>query len=110
MSQSGALSCSIGCTQLFNRVHSVAQSAALSCLIGCTQSFNRLYPLDQSGALTRQLASAKKRRSCHPKKVFAFFLHDFFFGRPPLFPFSRFSFDKTDASFRAQGSVFHRYT
>lgn len=64
---------SIGCTQLFNRLHSVAQSGALDCSIGCTQSFNWLYPLDQSGALTRQLASAKERRSCHPKKVFAFF-------------------------------------
>lgn len=73
MSQSGALSCSIGCTQLLNRVHSIAQSAALSCSIGCTHLTNRVHSLDQSGALTRQLASAKERRSWHPKKVFAFF-------------------------------------
>ena len=45
MSQSGALSCSIGCTQLLNRLHSIAQSAALSRSIGCTHLTNRVHSL-----------------------------------------------------------------
>ena len=59
--QSGALSCSIGCTQLFDRVHSVVRSGALSCTIGCTQSLNRVHSVAQSGALSCNFHAAKKR-------------------------------------------------
>lgn len=107
----------MGYTRLLNRGAPVVQSGRLSCSIGARQLSNRGGSVALLGRTNRSIGAhqlstcvGKETKKLPPEKSIRFFLHDFFFGRPPLFPFSRFSFDKTDASFRAQGSVFHRYT